>query len=78
MTSSDEDGAFTSSLTFIAAGSYNVSIGQFQDKGGDQEWQRLLSDNLTVQAGLPDPFASSVDGPGLYNAVAGQTAMFWV
>ncbi len=78
MESSDEDGAFSSTLKFTAAGDYNISILQIENDGKGGDRQTLLSYNLSVQAGLPDPSASSVDGPGLYNAIVGQTAVLWV
>lgn len=74
----DEQGALTSTLSFTAAGRYNISVLHLDDSQGDIARQTVLSYDLTVQAGLPDPAASSVDGPGLYNAIAGQTAVFWV
>ena len=74
----DEQGALTSILNFTAAGRYNISVLHLGSSQADIARQTQLSYDLTVQAGLPDPAASSVDGPGLYNAIAGQTAVFWV
>ena len=70
---------FSASLSFTAAGSYNVSIVALNDgESAEARPRAVLSYNLTVQSGVPDPNASSVDGPGLFAAVVGQTAEFWV
>ena len=75
-----QNGEMTSTLDITAAGAYKVSILLLDGAGNGTEppTTSILSYNLSVQAGVVDPAASSAEGPGLHTATVGLTSAFQV